>query len=255
MKQSLKSLPHGERVLAKLQTLRDLSFDELGAIGELSAEVRKTSSGQDILTEGDTAVQCCAVLDGLAYRYKMLGDGARQITAYDVPGDMPDLLCLHLSKIDYSLAALTSCMTAHIQHEDIIDLSARMPNVANAFWKSTLVEAAIQREWIVNMGRRPAYARVAHLICELTVRLREAPHAEARIRPLRLTQADIADTAGLSAVHVNRVMKQLKEAKLIGAQGREIRVLDFNGLQAAGGFDPAYLHMPGADPGAGPLRL
>ena len=158
---------------------------------------------------------------------------------------------MYLSKIDYSIGALNSCVTAHIEYQDIIDLSVRVPAVANAFWKSTLVEAAIQREWIVNMARRSAYTRVAHLLCELTVRLGEASPGEG-FRPIRLTQAHIADTAGLSVVHVNRVIRQLKEAKLIGAPAREIRVLDFEGLQAAGDFDPAYLHMPSADLSAGP---
>ncbi len=238
-KADLKTHP----IVRKLESVLRLSAEERDAVLGLPMQVQQLRADQDIVRQGDRPSRCCALLDGFAATYSIVGDGKRQIMAFHVPGDIPDLQSLHLRVLDNSLGTITTCKVGFIQHEAIRDLCARYPRLAGCFWRETLIDAAIFREWMASIGRRPAYARIAHLMCEWVVRLRAVELADERTCAFPMTQAEVGDALGLSFVHVNRTLQELRNAGLIALKNGALEVLDWEGLQRAGDFDPTYLHL------------
>jgi CRP-like cAMP-binding protein len=193
--------------------------------------------------EGDRPSRSCLLLDGFAATYKMTGDGKRQIMAFHVPGDIPDLQSLQLRVLDNSVATLTACKVGFIQHEVLHDLCRRHPRINDALWRETLINAAIFREWMTNIGRRDAYNRIAHLFCEWIVRLRAVGLVRDRVCDFPMTQNELADATGVSTVHVNRVLQELRGNGLITLKAGTLTILDWEQLKQAGDFDAAYLHL------------
>ena len=229
-------------LIRKLQAVFSLTCEERQALESLPVHVREARSGETLVREGDRPSQCCLVLAGLACRQKIVGDGRRQIMSFHINGDMPDLQSLHIEVMDHDLAMLQTGKVAFIPHAAIRALTERYPRIAAALWRSTLIDAAIFREWMVSIGRKSSYARVCHLFCELVVLARSVGLAEYAIEH-RPTQEELGDALGLSVVHVNRTFKALREDGLIAQEGRRLVVLDWKGLQLAGEFDPGYLHL------------
>ena len=213
---------------------------------DASFVVQHVGGDQDLAREGDRPSHCSLLLEGFACRYKTLENGQRQIMAFHVPSDLCDLNGLFLSKRDYSIGTLTPATVALIPHAAVLDWIGRLPSLGQLLWRATLVDAATSREWIVNIGRRTATQRTAHLLCELLLQMRSAGQANGLICRLPLTQVVLADALGLTPVHVNRTLQWLREG-LIEFGGGTLTVLDWPGLKRAGGFDPAYLHH-GAEP-------
>lgn len=234
-------------LIRKLERLAPLSYAERQAVEGLPLTVRILTARQDIVREGDRPSQCCLMLDGWAYRYKLLGGGGRQILSFHLPGDVPDLQSLHLPVTDHSLCTLTDATVGFLPHEEVHALTARFPRVAALLWRETLIEAGIFRAWMTGMGRRVAYARIAHLFCELYVKLEAVGLADDCRCPIPLTQIDLADALGLTSVHVNRVLQEMRAKRLITLRKRMLVIHDWDGLVAAAEFDPAYLHQ-GARP-------
>jgi CRP-like cAMP-binding protein len=185
-------------------------------------------------------------VDGLLYRYKIVFDGGRQILAFHTPGDIPDLQSYKLSKMDHSLAAAVPSEVAFITHESITDAFREFPTLSELLWRDTLIDAAIFRAWMVCMGRRDAHSHVAHLLCELFVRLRAVGKADGDACILPLTQTELADAVGISTVHVNRTLQLLRREKLITLTGSRLAILNWPGLQKVAEFDPSYLQLRGA---------
>jgi CRP-like cAMP-binding protein len=183
------------------------------------------------------------ILSGFTCTYKVTGDGKRQIVAFGVAGDMPDLQSLHLKVLDISVATVSPCRVGFITHEALWDLCLRHPRIAAAFWRETLTEGAIFREWVVNVGRREAYNRMAHVFCEMLVRLRVVGLVEDHACDLPITQGEFADAIGVSTVHVNRVLQELRADNLIELKGDRLTILDWERLKQVGDFDPTYLHL------------
>ena len=231
------------RLVAKLERALALSGPERQALLDLPMQVLPLRADQDLVREGDRPSRCFLLLDGFACTLKPTAEGKRQILSLHVPGDMPDLQSFHLGTLDHTIGTLTPCLAGFIYHDDLRDLWSRHRRLQDAFWRMTLVDAAIAREWMVGLKRRHAYARVAHLFCELVVRLGVAGLAEDRTCRLPITQSEFADLLGLSTVHVNRTVQELRTAGLIALERGVFRALDWEGLKAAGGFDPAYLHL------------
>ena len=204
---------------------------------------RKFGADKDVVRFGDRPTQCCLVIDGIAAMYKITGPGRRQILNFYMPGDMPDLHSLHLKVMDCGIASLTPCTFGLVPHDVLRDLCRRRPSVSDALWKLTLVDSAIFREWIVNIGQRASATRLAHLLCELFVRSRAANLNENDVCPLPITQQEMADATGISVVHVNRMLQELRERGLIDLSKRRLTVLDWDGLKEAGDFDGTYLHF------------
>jgi len=230
-------------LLRKLESIYPLTNEERRAFFVLPMQVRELPADYDIVREGERPYQCCLLLDGFAHRYRVMPDGRRQIMSFHVPGDMPDLQSLHLGVMDHTLGTLAPSTVGIIPHQEVRRLILNHPRIGAAFWRDTLIDAAIFREWMVGIGRRDAHARIAHLFCELVLRLQVIGLAEGDSVRLPLTQADIGDALGLSTVHVNRVVQQLRAEGLISWESRLLTILDREGLREAGEFDPAYLHL------------
>jgi len=173
----------------------------------------------------------------------MTGEGRRQIMAFGFPGDIPDLLSLHLDVLDNSLSTITPCKVGFIGHETLRDLCSRFPQIASAFWRDTLIDASIFREWMLNIGQREAYSRLAHLLCEFIVRSQAIGLGHDGTYYAPMTQGELGDAMGISTVHANRVLQGLRGAGLISWRGTQLTVLDWDGLKSAGDFDPTYLHL------------
>jgi CRP-like cAMP-binding protein len=237
------SQPHDSPLIRKLDSIFTLTDDERQALENLPMQVMVIKEGQDIVREGDSPTRSCLVLSGFTCTYKMTGDGKRQIVAFNLPGDVPDLQSLHLTVLDNSISTISQCRVGFITHEALRDICERYPRITAAFWRETLIDAAVFREWVLNVGRREAYSRMAHVLCELVVRLRAVGLVEDHACDLPITQSEFADALGVTTVHVNRVLQQLRADGLIDLKGDRLVVPDWESLKQAGDFDPTYLHL------------
>ena len=235
--------PHTAALIRKLESIAPLAPEEKAAMLRLPLRLKTFAADQDIVREGDTPSECCLLVEGFACRYNVTAEGKRQILSFHISGDIPDLQSLHLSVMDHSLGTLIPCKLAFIQHDDLRSLMRDHPRLGDLFWRDTLIDAAVFRQWVVNVGRRQAPARMAHVLCELLVRLRAVELVEDHIFDLPVTQAELADALGISNVHVNRVLQDLRGAGLISLHGKTLKVLDWEGLKTVGEFDPTYLHL------------
>ena len=230
-------------LIRKLESIFALSDDEKNALQSISGTVETLDARSDIVREGDRPSACCLILDGFACRYKLSESGKRQVTSFHIPGDIPDLQSLHLDVMDHSLGTLTPSKLVFLSHGTVRTLIRRCPRIGDAFWRDTLIDAAVFREWILNLGQREAYGRIAHLLCELYVRLRSVGVTKGHAFGLPLTQAERGDALGITTVHVNRTLQDLRGEGLITLQAGSVTVLDWERLREAGEFDPTYLHL------------
>ncbi|MFD0464198.1 Crp/Fnr family transcriptional regulator [Microvirga aerilata] len=189
-------------------------------------------------------------MSGFACTYKTTAQGKRQIVSFVIAGDIPDLQSLHLKVLDNSFSTISPCSVGFVTHDALRDLCTCYPRIASAFWRETLIDAAIFREWVMNVGRRDAYHRMAHILCELMVRMKAAGLAEGHVCDLPITQVEFADALGLTTVHVNRVFQQLRGDGLIVTQGTRLTIPDWDKLREVGEFDPMYLHLEHAEAAA-----
>ena len=230
-------------LIRKLESIAHLSEDEREAILSLPVRTRVLGPRQDIVRDGDKPSQCCLLLDGWTFRYKIIGEGRRQIFSFHVPGDIPDLQSLHIHTMDHSLATVTEATVAFIPHESLLDLTTRFPNIAAILWRDTLIDAATFREWMVGMGRRSAYERIAHVFCEMYLKLEAVGLASEHRCPLPITQVDLGDALGLSNVHVNRVLQEMRGRGLITLRSNTLVIEAWDELNRVSEFDPTYLHL------------
>lgn len=235
-------------LIRKLEAIGNLTETERRGIEELSLVTRLVPSGHEIVADGSTPSHCCLIISGWACRHKTLADGQRQILSFHIPGDMPDLQSLHLKVMDHGLTSVSDCTAAFTPHEHVRRLIAQHPGIGALLWRDTLIDASMFREWMVNMGRRSALERAAHLFCEMYMKMRAVALAGESRFPLPLTQSDLSDALGLSAVHTNRILQDMRALGLITLKSRELDILDWEGLKALAGFDPTYLHLK-APPG------
>ncbi|MGC1305524.1 MAG: Crp/Fnr family transcriptional regulator [Caulobacteraceae bacterium] len=227
----------------KLEHGAELTREDRAKLGEIASRTRNVDARVDLIHEGETPGDVRLILEGLACRYKVLPDGARQIMAYLIPGDFCDLHVAILGEMDHSIATLSPCKVVEISRETIDELLEHYPRIARALWWCTLVDEGTLREWLVSMGRRPADRQMAHLFCELLARLQAVGHAGEDSFELPLTQEELGDTLGLSAVHVNRVLQSLRAERLISFQHKTLKILNVPRLKEFAGFNPSYLHL------------
>jgi CRP-like cAMP-binding protein len=235
--------PVARPLIRKLETIVDLNADERDAIESLPFMARDMKAGQDIVRDHDRPSQCCLILEGYAFRYKILDEGQRQIMSFHIPGDIPDLQSVHLKVMDHSLATVCPTKVAFLPHEILRPFLHGHPRIADILWRDTLIDAAIFREWVVNIGRRQAYARLAHLFCETFSRMKAVGLSDTEVYEMPFTQEQLGDATGLSTVHVNRTMTALRDNGLISTSRGSIVVKDWDGLREVAGFDPTYLHL------------
>ncbi|AXJ96807.1 MULTISPECIES: Crp/Fnr family transcriptional regulator [unclassified Sphingomonas] len=198
---------------------------------------------RDLIREGDPPRGASLILEGWAFRYKTLEDGRRQIVALHLPGDLCDLHGYILNEMDHSVGALTNVRYVEIGRNRIEELATHSPRLTHAFWWDTLTKSAILREWIVNLGQRDALERLAHLFCELFYRLRAVGLAEGNRCDIPLTQTDLAETTGMTPVHVNRMVQELRARGLIRWKSGVFEALDLDGLCEVAMFNAGYLHL------------
>ncbi len=235
--------PDYNPMIRKLESIFTLTDDERQALETLPMQPATLKDHQDIVREGDRPSRSCLILSGFTATYKVTTVGKRQIVSFGIAGDIPDLQSLHLKVLDVSIATLTQCRVGFIKHEDLRDICTRHPRIAAAFWRETLIEGAIFREWVTNVGRREAYNRLAHVLCELLVRLRAVGLVEGHACDLPITQGEFADALGITPVHVNRVLQQMRAEGLIELKGDRLNIPDWEKLKQVGEFDPNYLHL------------
>ena len=217
------------------------------AVLDLPHRIRMMDAGSYLIREGDQPQHCCLLIDGFAIRHKVTGTGARQILAICIPGDAVDLQNTFLSVSDHGVQMLTRGKVADIPRQALQDLVLSRSRVGAGITQMSLIESSIMREWVVNVGRRDARARIAHVLCEVAVRLQERGLNGTKGFELPMTQEQLADTTGLTPVHVNRVLKGLEADGLIARSRRLIRFDDWRALQEAGDFSRRYLHIRDQD--------
>ena len=225
-------------------------------LANLPGTVRHYKPHVDIVRVGDRPSVVCLLLEGMACRYKLSADGRRHILSFHSPGDIPDIQSLFIDIMDHSLGVLVPSTVMAIPHARMCSIIDEYPRVAHVLWRESLIDAAVFREWIV-IRDRPAYMRVAHLLCEHFFRMQAIGLTEGNACPLPITQTHIGDALGLSLVHVNRTLQELRRDNLIRLERGTLTVLDEDGLRAAGEFDPLYLHLKTAavdPPGEGRSR-
>lgn len=234
----------GAAMLRKLDLRSVFTEDERATLLALPRDDASFSARQPIVHEGDVLTRSCVLVDGYAARFKLLPDGSRQIVSLHIAGDVMDAHAAVLGVADHGIAALTHARVAYLPHAALLDAADRSPGIARAFWRETLVDGAIFREWLVNIGQRDAYARLAHLICEMAVRFEAIGLSRDDCIPLPLTQTEIGDATALTPVHVNRTMQKLKASGLISTRGSELRIADWDALAKVASFDAGYLYLP-----------
>lgn len=230
-------------LMAKLEARDVLSDDEKAGLAEAGSINKTYRAGEHLVREGDRQKESILLLTGMSARYNDLEDGRRQITALQIAGDFVDLHSLLLHKMDHGIVALTDCTVRLFPHEALRAITERFPHLTRLLWLSTLIDSAIHRRWLVAMGRLPSTAHLAHLLCEVATRLRVVGLVEADSFDFPLTQTNLADMMGLSIVHVNRVVQELRSMGLIAWAQRRLTILDWPRLRALAEFNPDYLHL------------
>ncbi|MGE4058545.1 MAG: Crp/Fnr family transcriptional regulator [Sphingomonadales bacterium] len=220
-----------------------MSADEERILQDSFSGMVSLTRDQDIVRDGDHPTQCSLLMDGYVYRYKILPDGKRQILAFHFRGEIFDTQSFLLDTMDHGVATLTPATIGVVTHAAMREITERFPRITRALWKETLAEAAIFRQWLVSVGRRPAYERLAHLICETYVRSRSVELGTRLSIPWPFTQIELGDALGLTPIHINRTLQALRNDGLIRLQGGVLDILDWPGLMQASEFDTCYLQL------------
>lgn len=229
-------------LIRKLESHFPLTAEDRSLILGLPYKPRKLEAQSYVLREGDRPDRCAVLLSGYAFRHKLTGSGSRQILSIHIPGEALDFQNMFLDEADHNVQTLTRAEVAEIPRRAIEQLAAMQPNVAKAILIDTLVEASIFREWVLNIGRRDSRSRIAHLLCEFAFRLTaQGLKPDGQIE-LPMTQEQLADATGLTAVHVNRVLKTLQSEGLLQLDRRAMRFPNWQRMRDVGDFNPRYLH-------------
>lgn len=230
-------------LLDNLEMRSPLSEGDRQAILALPYVLKSLAPGSYAVREGEPPTGCGVLVSGFAYRQKLTGDGGRQILSIHIPGDPLDFQNIFLNIADHSVQMLTRGHLAVVARAEIQKIARSSPAIAEAILINILVEASIFREWILNVGRRDAKSRLAHVLCELAVRLDAHGLADDMGYHLPMTQAELADALGLTPVHLNRVIRSLEADGLINRSKREISFPDWDRMRDIADFNDRYLHL------------
>jgi CRP-like cAMP-binding protein len=228
--------------LRKLKKRVKFSDEDRAAFRSMSFSIKELTAGSYIIRERDEIKNCCVLLSGFAFRSKIVGNGRRQILSIHIPGDIVDIQHAMLRTADHNVQMLATGEIAFVSAAAVKEIAFKYPEIGQALWLETLVDGSIFREWIANVGRRDARTRISHLLCEFTVRLHAAGLTEGHRYELPMTQEQLGDATGLTAVHVNRTMQGLRTDGLISSDKRAITIENWKALTTVGDFDTAYLH-------------
>jgi CRP-like cAMP-binding protein len=232
-------------LIRKLNLFAPLSGPDTKLLERICSNPRSVKARQDLIREGEAPDMVHLILEGFACRYKVIPDGTRSIMAYLLPGDMADWHVFILREMDHSVATLSPCRVVDIPRAAVVEITDKHPAITRALWWIALVDEAVLREWIVNVSRRSAVEAVAHLFCELLARLEAVGLRVGNGFEFPVTQSQLADSVGLSAVHANRVVQELRARELIALNTHGLQMLDIEALKQLAGFRPNYLHLSG----------
>jgi CRP-like cAMP-binding protein len=228
------------RRLEEFTALNDTDRAELTRVCTQSTQT--VEARRDLIREGEAPRSIYLILRGWACHYRTLEDGRRQIVDFAVPGDLCDLNLFILDRMDHSIGAITALHVTEIGREVFHRVVTTHPSITTALWWQELVSKSIHREWIVNVGQRSAQERIAHVFCEMFLRLESVGLTDGFSCDFPATQQDIADATGLTSVHVNRTIQELRRAGLIVLERQKLTILDMPALQSLALFNPGYLH-------------
>lgn len=232
-------------LITRLRMLTPLAEDDLQLLEEICTATRRVSPHEDIAPQGERPKKLHVVVEGWAARYQTMPDGSQQFPALLLPGDICDMDAYMLRRVHTGVCALTECVVAELPLAQLKALLAQNTRLQDVFWWLHCVENAIAAEWCVGLGGRLSDARLAHLFCELHVRLGTVGLSTDKGYEMPLTQRDLADALGLSSVHINRRLQEMRRAGVIRLSGSFLTILNYTALKAMAGFDPAYLHTEG----------
>lgn len=230
-------------LIRRLRISSAIAEEDVKEIEALPISVRQYPAETPVVRDGERATDCCLIADGFCVRSKTIASGKRQILSIHIPGEIPDLMSLFLHVMDHDLSTLTPATLGFISHDDVRKLHRRSPNLAEMFWRDTLVDAAMLREWIVNVGQRPAPARLAHFMIELRERLRLIGRVDGDSFEMPMTQEQIGESLGITSVHANRVIKQVRQEGVVEFNRGRVTVHDERKFRELADFDARYLHQ------------
>jgi CRP-like cAMP-binding protein len=232
----------------RLLSHSELSAEEREAVAALPATRMEVNAHRDIVRLGETVDHSCLIEQGLVGRFGQTETGSRQIVSVHVAGEMVDLHSLMVPQASTALNALTSSVVLRVPHRALRELGVCCPAIAAAFWRDCVLQASIVAQWLVNVGRRDARSRLAHLLCEMAIRSRRLGQPPSLRYEFPMTQEQIGDVLGLTAVHVNRMLTALRDDNLVAISRGFVEILDWSGLADAAEFDPTYLHLKNGGP-------
>lgn len=229
-------------VTRKLARLEPLAEEDKHALAALPHRLEEVVSGRHLVREGERPAECCLLVRGYACRHKLTASGTRQIVSFHLRGDILDIQHLLLARADHNVQAISHATVAWLPMAELLRLAWERPAIGKALWRDCLIDASIFREWVLNVGRRDARSRIAHMLCEFAARCQAAGLGGADCFDLPMTQEQIGDATGLTPVHVNRMLRALDDDGAISRQGRQVRIRDWQRLRDIADFDPTYLH-------------
>jgi CRP-like cAMP-binding protein len=227
----------------KLRLRTNISAEDERVVRDLVADHRQVGPHQMLVRSGELLNHSMLLLDGWLVRSKDLPSGERQILEIHLPGDFADLHSFTLKRLDHDIFTVTQSIIGLVPHERLTQLTERHPHLTRVYWLSTNIDAAIAREMALSLGQRSAISRMAHLFCELHLRLSSVGKAGEDTFDFPLTQRELSECLGLTVVHVNRTLQELRRRQVIEAENRHIRILDRNMLEAIAEWDPGYLQL------------
>lgn len=229
-------------LVRNLERFGNFDSEDVRRLSELPLQIQRVPRWHDIVHEGDPVDRCCLLVDGFACRHKEAANGSRQIVSFHVRGDLLDIQHLLLDRADHSVQVITDAALAWTPKAELIALAWDRPAIGKALWRSCLIDSSVFREWVLNVGRRNARTRIAHMLCEFVARCEAAGLGMAQGFELPMTQQQIADATGMTTVHVNRTLRTLDQDRALSRNGNQFRIHDWGRLCGIGDFDPAYLH-------------
>lgn len=234
--------------LKKLRRRIELSPEEERAIRDSVAETRRVAADQILIRTGQELNSSLLILEGWLARSKDLAGGERQVTELHVAGDFADLHGFTLKRLDHDVLSLSDCVLGVVPHDRLQEITERYPRLARIYWFSTNVDAAMTRELALSLGQRSAISRMAHLFCELYVRLDAVGRARSNGYEFPLTQRELSECLGLTVVHANLTIQELRRRGLVELEKNQLTILDRRGLEGVAEFDPSYLYLDKVGP-------
>jgi len=229
--------------LKKLRRRTEISAEEERAIRNAVVETRRVPADEVVIRSGEKLNSSMMLIDGWMARSKDLQGGERQVTELHIAGDFADLHSFTLKCLDHDITTLTECTVAIVPHDRIREITERYPHLARVYWLSTNIDGAMLREWTLSLGQRSAISRMAHLFCELYVRLDVIGRTKGNAYELPLTQRELSECLGLTVVHANRTLQELRRRGLVELENRRLTILNRRGLETVAEFDDSYLYL------------